>query len=171
MERVLTAAEDYNNRLAQLGRLESAGVNCYPGVPPVVTHRNQGVIDNYDSLEGQAVSVVGRVRNWRSLGKIIFAPIEDQTGVVQVVISRNGIGDDDQFKLIRDNFSRGDWIATTGSLGKTKTGEISVFPGDVTMLNKALRAAPFKVEDPEIQQRQRYLQTLVDPQARDRFRT
>lgn len=170
MEKQLTSGEDYYNRDAQLQRLEAAGVNCYPATPPRISHSHKELRDNFDALEGQTVSTVGRVMNWRNLGNLVFAPVRNHTGIVQVVISRKGINDDQRFELIRDNYARGDIIAATGNLGRTKTGEVSVYPGDMTMLTKALRTAPFKVDDPEVQQRQRYLQTMIDPQAQERFR-
>lgn len=160
----------YYDRLGQIRALEAAGINPYPAEPPKITHKNAQLIEGYDKLEGSTVSIVGRMRTSRIHGGITFAPMEDETALLQAVLTKSRLGAE-SYLLARNNYGSGDFIGVTGELRKTKTGEISVWAEEAIMLAKALRVAPHTINNTEVQQRQRYLHTLVDPVARDRFRT
>lgn len=160
---------DYLHRLAQAQDLESRGINPYPAEPPKRSHTNQQLVEQYAQLEGGKVSAVGRMVAVRDHGNMAFTDLDDGTGLVQAVIIRSKLGD--SYPVFKGNFGEGDFVGVTGDLRKTKAGEVSVWADEVTMLTKALRTAPLKIYDPEIQQRQRYLHTLVDLEARKRFRT
>lgn len=159
---------DYLERLAHVEALERAGINPFPAEPPRRTHRNDELKTNFDLL-GSTVSVVGRMTSKRVHGGLTFAHIEDESAAIQTVMQRDVLGN--LYPIVRDCFGVGDFIGTTGVLKATRTGEVSVWAEQVTMLAKALRVAPPKITDPEIQQRQRYLDTLVNREARERFRT
>src|SRR3989344_6486565 len=163
-----TEATDYIHRLAQAEALEKAGIEPYPAEPPVITHSAAELIKNYDALESNIVSIAGRMLTKRGHGGITFTHVDDASGTVQTVWEQKRLGE--KYSLIRDNFEEGDFIGVRGVLGKTKTEEISVFADDIQMLAKALRFPPMTVTSAETQQRQRYLHTLVDESARDRFR-
>ena len=163
-----TEAADYIHRLAQAEALEKAGINPYPAEPPVITHLAVQLVRDYDVLQGSEVSLAGRMLTKRGHGGITFTHVDDASGIVQTVWEQKRLGE--KYYLIRDNFEEGDFIGVRGVLGKTKTEEISVFADDIQMLAKALRFPPMTVTSAETQQRQRYLHTLVDESARDRFR-
>jgi len=163
-----TETTDYLHRLAQAEALEQAGINPYPAEPPHITHLTAQLIAGYEILRGSSVSIAGRMLPKRVHGGISFAHIEDGSGSIQAVLSKDQL--QDRYELIRDNFEEGDFIGVRGILEKTKTGEISVWADDVGMLTKALRFPPIEVTSAETQQRQRYLHTLVDVEARQRFR-
>lgn len=158
----------YPERVAHIAALEKAGINPYPAEAPKRTHRNIELVKDFETLAGSAVSAVGRMVSKRIHGGLTFAHIEDDSGKIQVAMQRNMLGW--QYPLIRDYFGVGDFIGATGILKTTKTGEISVWAQEVSMLAKALRVAPLALADPEIQQRQRYLHTLVDAGTRNKFR-
>lgn len=158
----------YLERIAHIAALEEAGINPYPAEAPKRTHRNVELVRDFATLAGSTVSTVGRMVSKRIHGGLTFAHIEDDSGQVQIAMQKNVLGP--QYPLIRDYFGVGDFIGATGILRATKIGEISVWAEEVLMLAKALRVAPHKLLDPEVQQRQRYLHTLVDAETRNKFR-
>lgn len=162
-------ASDYQQRLQHSLNLESAGVDPYPAEPIRRTRTACELVKCFEELQGSHVHIAGRMISRRDHGKLIFADIEDHTGKIQAVVNAKNVGD--VFQLIKQNFDEGDFVGVSGALEKTRTGEISVWADQMTMLTKALRAAPLKITDAEIMQRQRYLHTLVDMESRQRFRT
>ncbi|MBI2021989.1 lysine--tRNA ligase [Candidatus Daviesbacteria bacterium] len=160
---------EFTRRVAQAELLENAGINPYPAEPPVITHRTVDLINGYEDLQGSVVGIAGRMISKRVHGGITFAHFDDASGKIQAVMTKARLGDG--YPLARDYYEEGDFLGVRGELQRTKTGEISIWADDLRLLTKALRAAPQEVKDPETQQRQRYLQTLIDPEARRRFRT
>lgn len=160
---------DDSERYRHLEALECAGINPFPAEPPKRSHKNAELTANFEGLSGSVVSVVGRMISKRIHGGLTFAHIEDESGAIQTVMQRNILGD--LYPFVKDYFGIGDFIGATGILRPTKTGEISVWANEAVMLAKALRVAPHSLLDPEVQQRQRYLDTLVNREARERFRT
>lgn len=159
--------KDHLYRLDSTTALESAGINPYPAEPPKITHLSAQLQAEFDALRGAEVGIAGRMVSKRVHGRITFTHIEDQAGRIQAVIAQNRIP---TYGLVRDHFNVGDFIGVTGSLDRTKTGEISVWAEAITMLTKALRAPTGRIGSAEVQQRQRYLHTLTDEEARGRFR-
>lgn len=155
-------------RLKQITALEAIGINPFPAEPPKRTHKNLELREGFETLSGSTVSIAGRMISKRIHGGLTFAHIDDGSAAIQTVLQRDVLKD--FYPIARDYFGVGDFIGTTGILKATKTGEISVWAKEVSMLAKALRVAPHTIVDAEIQQRQRYLHTLVDAEARNKFR-
>lgn len=166
---LIVPPDDYQLRLFRAQSLESMGVNPYPAEPFRRTHMVEELVRLYDSLRGDSVSVAGRMVSRRDHGKLIFSHLADESGSVQAVITKNRLNSG--FDLFRDHFDVGDFVGVSGILESTRTGEVSVWAEDVAMLTKSLRSAPHTINDAEVMQRQRYLHTLVDSAARERFRT
>lgn len=156
-------------RHSHLKNLEALGVNAYPAEPFRPSHQASQLRADFDSLQGSTVSIAGRLTALRDHKKIMFGDIEDASGNFQAVLMENRLNG--QFPIVQGNYDPGDFIGVSGTLDKTRAGEPSIFASEVTMLAKALRSTPQKVTDPEVMQRQRYLELLTDPKARDRFRT
>lgn len=167
-EKIEPDSSEYSQRLVHLDNLERAGINLFPAEPPRRTHSNAVLKESFKDLSGSIVSSVGRMISKRVHGGLTFAHIDDASAAIQTIWQRDVLGD--RYPLIRDNFDIGDFVGVTGILKTTKTREVSVWAQDVTMLTKALRVIPHALEDPEIQQRQRYLHTLIDAEARNSFR-
>ncbi|MBU1000054.1 lysine--tRNA ligase [Patescibacteria group bacterium] len=163
-----TDSSEYSQRLVHVELLEQAGINSFPAEPPKRTHRNIALIEGFEDLSGSTVSAVGRMLSKRVHGGLTFAHIDDGSALIQVVLQRDVLKD--FYPFVRNYFGVGDFIGATGILEATKAGEISVWAEEVSMLAKALRVAPHTIADPETQQRQRYLHTLVDAEARNRFK-
>ncbi len=135
-----------------------------------VTHQGQDVINHFDSLEGQTVSLAGRVMAVRGHGKASFAHLMDMSGRIQLYFRQDVLGDDlyENFHLL----DIGDLIGIQGVVFKTQKGEISVKIHTFEILAKSLRPLPEKwhgLKDVETRYRQRYLDLIVNPEVRNTF--
>ena len=159
-----------NHRKKKLQNLLDAGINPYPSETSR-THSNKEVLDQFDSLQEQQVTLVGRIRSMRGMGKLIFAHIDDGSGRIQVLLKSDEIGAD-KFSFFLDNYDLGDFIEVTGKLFVTKTEEKTLQAIDYKMLAKSLRPIPsehFGIEDTELKLRKRYLDILLDPEVKELF--
>lgn len=126
--------------------------------------------ENFEELEGQMVSVAGRIMTMRKMGKASFCHIEDREGRLQSYVRKDAIGDEayDEFK----HYDLGDIVGIKGEVFRTQKGEISVKAKEVTLLCKSLQVLPEKyhgLKDTEVRYRQRYLDLIVNPEVRDTF--
>jgi lysyl-tRNA synthetase class 2 len=131
--------------------------------------------DKYDDLDAGTetdvrVSIAGRVLLLRRQGKLIFATMRDASGTIQLFVSRGLVGDDafDRFELL----DLGDWVGATGTVMKTKKGELSVKVESFQLLSKALRPLPDKwhgLSDLDTRYRQRYADLISNESARRVF--
>jgi lysyl-tRNA synthetase, class II len=109
------------------------------------------------------------------MGKASFATLQDASfgpsgGRIQVYINNEGVGEDvhNAFK----HWDLGDIVAATGTLFKTKTGELSIHATGIRLVTKSLRPLPDKfhgMADQEVKYRQRYVDLIMDESARKRF--
>ena len=116
------------------------------------------------------VSVGGRLMLKRVMGKASFATVQDATGRIQLYVTRDAVGEDvyADFK----KWDLGDIIGAEGTLMKTKTGELSIKVTRIRLLTKSLRPLPDKfhgMQDQETKYRQRYVDLIMDGDARARF--
>ena len=118
---------------------------------------------------GRRVAIAGRLLAKRVMGKAAFATVQDMTGKIQLFLQANTLGEAyDAFK----GWDIGDIVAAEGPLTRTKTGELSVKADALRLLVKALRPLPDKfhgLSDVEQRYRQRYVDLIVTPEARDVF--
>ncbi|MGI6670289.1 MAG: lysine--tRNA ligase [Christensenellales bacterium] len=157
-------------RRNKLEALKEQGQSPYDITSYDVTHASAQLIDDYDALEGQRVSIAGRMTSRRIMGKASFAHLLDAKGTIQVYIKRDDIGVEayDAFK----SMDIGDVLGCGGILFKTKSGEISVHVDSLTLLSKCLKPLPEKwhgLTDQDLRYRQRYLDMIVNPEVRDVF--
>lgn len=118
---------------------------------------------------GQRVKLAGRLLAKRVMGKASFAQIQDESGRIQLFLQSSALNDAyEAFK----GWDIGDIIAVEGGLTRTRTGELSVRASSLRLLTKALRPLPDKwhgLSDVEQRYRQRYVDLIVNPEARDVF--
>ncbi|MBC7992659.1 MAG: lysine--tRNA ligase [Rhizobacter sp.] len=133
--------------------------------------RQFGALDN-ETLEPQGVpvSVAGRLMLKRVMGKASFGTLQDGSGRIQLFVTKDALGDEvyASFK----HWDLGDIVGATGTLFKTKTGELSVRVTELRLLTKSLRPLPDKfhgMADQEQKYRQRYVDLITDEDARTRF--
>jgi lysyl-tRNA synthetase class 2 len=157
-------------RRRKLDALRTRGVEPFPSrVERTITCGE--AVAAFERLEGQTVSVAGRLMNRRIMGRAAFAPLVDGTGEIQLFLRENVLGAA-EYEAFKDLYDNGDFVGATGTLMKTRTGEVSVEATRLTMLAKALRPLPEKwhgLTDVEKRYRQRYLDLIVNPEARRVF--
>ncbi|MEN1942268.1 lysine--tRNA ligase [Luteimonas sp. MJ293] len=119
--------------------------------------------------QGRRVALAGRLMAKRVMGKAAFAQIQDVSGRVQLFLQSATLGERyDAFK----GWDVGDIVAAEGTLMRTRTGELSVKVDTLRLLTKSLRPLPDKwhgLADVEQRYRQRYVDLIVNPEARDVF--
>ena len=145
-------------RIEKLNKLREKGVDPYGASYHNATPLNE-VIENYsEEEEGKKVKCAGRIMTMRRQGKASFLHIKDWTGKLQVYVKMNTVGEE-KYEIFR-MLDLGDIIGVEGGVLKTRTGEITVFADDITVLSKALLPPPEKwhgLKDVEIRYRQRYI--------------
>ena len=121
---------------------------------------------NAGDESGATVTVAGRIRNVRDMGKLAFVVLSDVSGTIQLFVDRRTLGDAfDSFQEL----DIGDWIGATGEVIVTRKGELSVRIASFELLAKALRPLPDKfhgLQDVEARSRQRYVDLMVNEEAR-----
>lgn len=173
----MATLKDYRDeRLRKLAELRQLGVNPYPAK----ANRTHGVGDitaKFDELEGQTVTVVGRIKSIRKFGKIAFVVVRDESGEVQLFwrTTEGKEANRSNSELLISDISlldTGDFVECTGPVIKTQTGEISVEVGTFRLLTKSLRPMPSEQDgftDKEQRMRRRYVDMNVNKDVHDRF--
>ncbi len=147
------------------------------------THNSKEIINLFHELEDKIVSVCGRIMSLRRMGKASFFHIADTSGRIQIYMKQDGVGEN-VYGMFR-KLDIGDFVGVIGKVGKTKMGEVSVFASGFELLSKSLRPLPIvkeKIEEDEkivfdkftnvdLRYRQRYVDLVVNPDARDVFIT
>ncbi|HVY68012.1 MAG TPA: lysine--tRNA ligase, partial [Patescibacteria group bacterium] len=135
------------------------------------THTNRQALDDFDALAGKDITLVGRIRSWRDMGKITFAHVEDGTGKIQILFKAAEVGEE-AFGFLSENFDIGDFIQATGTLFTTKTGEKTLQAKSFKLLAKSLLPLPsehYGIADEETKLRKRYLDILLNPDTKEIF--
>ncbi|HSW66632.1 MAG TPA: lysine--tRNA ligase [Bacillota bacterium] len=165
-----------DERLRKLEELKKLGVNPYPANTER-THKLAQIIEQFDQLQGQEVSVVGRIVNIRKFGKIAFVVIRDASGTLQLFL-REGVvetlkAEDSQLGIEQlPLLDSGDFVEAHGPVIKTQTGETSIEVRRLRLLTKALRPLPSAQEgftNKEERLRRRYVDTNVNQDVYGRF--
>ena len=166
LSEVLQVRRDKLSELQKMGR-DPFKISKYD-----VSHHSNEVVDNYDSLEGQKVSLAGRIMSKRIMGKASFMHLQDQNGRIQAYVKRDDIGVD-EYKLFK-TYDIGDMVGIEGFVFKTKTEEVSIHVEKLVLLSKSLQVLPEKyhgLKDVDLRYRQRYVDLIVNPEVKDAFLT
>lgn len=171
-----TLKELRDERLRKLDELKQLGINPYPAESER-THDLQGIHKDFETLEGQTVTTVGRIVSIRKFGKIAFIVIKDDTDELQL-FWRSTDGKEanrsNSELLISDIalLDAGDFVQATGTVIRTQTGEESVEIDTLRLLTKSLRPMPTKQDgftNKEERMRRRYVDMNVNEDVRQRF--
>ncbi len=156
-------------RRDKLKDLQNEGHDPFIQVKFDRTHTSAQIIADYDNLEGQSVTVAGRLMSKRGMGKVMFCDIQDIDGRIQLFVKKDLLGDTyDAFKKL----DIGDILGATGEVFKTKTGEISIKINEYTLLSKSLQPLPEKfhgLTDTDTRYRQRYVDLITNADVKDTF--
>lgn len=156
-------------------RLIGEGINPYP-INSTITAHAHDLDEKYQNLaSGEATqdvySVAGRIRALRNQGKLAFLELEDVSGKIQLFCRINDM-DEKSWDLLA-SLDLGDIINATGTIMRTKRGQLSVAVSEMRLLSKSLRPLPEKfhgLTDKEMRYRQRYVDLIMNPEVRDVFR-
>ena len=182
-QRQSTLEEIRATRLEKVEQIKSAGLNPY-AYRWESTHTAQVLQDKYKDLGNGAeaahqVAIAGRILARRVFGKLAFFSIQDETGTIQLYLDKGkitaGMGDRDPnaFANMKQLTDVGDFIGVRGTLKRTDKGELSVVVETYEILTKSLLPLPDKwngLTDVEKRYRQRYVDLIVNPEARETFR-
>ena len=165
------------NRIEKIAQLSKLGIDAYPS-KATRTHTNREITDQYESLKGEVVTVVGRMMSFRDHGELRFSDLKDSSGSVQLYIKVSELEDTNSSPGVigasdLDLLDIGDHIQATGTVTKTQKGQISVQPTSLRLLSKTVRPLPNKwtgIVDKEARFRRRYLDMTMNPEVRDRFK-
>jgi lysyl-tRNA synthetase, class II len=173
-------------RVDKIKNIVDQGINPYP-TKASPTHTTVSAREEFDAKEETEealnVTLAGRLRSLRVMGKIIFAHLEDTQGRLQLFFRVNEMGKEfvSQF---RDVYDIGDYVEASGVMMRTKTGEATLHVHSFRMLAKSITPLPAAKDevvdgetvrhaaltDPEMRYRQRYADLIVNPEVRDVFR-
>ena len=159
-------------RREKLDRLTAAGLEGYPvGFPRTTTLgalRERFADLAPETRTGERVAVAGRVMARRGQGKLAFAVLRDSTGEIQVMLSEDRLGAE-RLAAWQHDVDLGDHVGIEGEVMTSRRGELSVLASTFVITAKALRPLPDKhkgLNDPEARVRQRYVDLIVNPEAR-----
>ena len=155
-------------RRDKLSALQAAGENPYAITRFARDHMAQEIRDHFDELEGQEVTIAGRMMSRRIMGKASFADVADGSGRIQVYLRIDEMGEE-AYKATKTSWDVGDIVGITGHVFRTKRGEISVKATAGKLLSKSLRPLPEKfhgLQSTDLRYRQRYLDLIMNPDVR-----
>ena len=163
--------EQMRVRRAKLDRLRDGGVDPYP----VSVARSATLAEvraahpdlEPDTMTGERVGVTGRVIFSRNTGKLCFATLREGDAELQVMLSRDRVGEE-QLAAWKADVDLGDHVLVTGEVGTSRRGELSVFADSWQMAAKALRPLPVahRPMSEELRVRRRYVDLIVRDEAR-----
>ncbi|MBQ2305805.1 MAG: lysine--tRNA ligase, partial [Firmicutes bacterium] len=163
-------SEQRQIRREKLKALQEAGRNPFLHETWDVTAHSMDIKENYEAMEGQEVSVAGRIMAFRHMGKASFVDLQDKQGRIQIFVGRDQIGAD-EYKWFK-TYDRGDIIGVVGEVFKTKTGEVSVKATQAVLLSKSIQVLPDKwagLKDQDQRYRQRYVDLIINPDVKETF--
>lgn len=173
----MATLKDYREeRLRKLAELKELGIDPYPAKANR-THNVREVVNDFAALDGQMVSIVGRIVTIRKFGKIAFIVVRDMSGSVQLFLREGVVVPLDASKGFLGMaqlplLDSGDFVQAYGTVIKTQTGEISVEVRELKLLTKALRPLPHTQDgftNKEERMRRRYVDTNVNPDVFERY--
>ena len=157
-------------RREKLLQLQKEGKDPFDVYKVERTHMSEEVKADYDNLEGTIVTVAGRIMSKRGQGKVVFSDIHDRDGKIQLFIKIDEVGEE-ALKSYK-TYDLGDWVAATGEVFKTKTGEVSVKVKNFELICKSLKPLPEKwhgLKDPDLRYRQREVDMISNPEVKQNF--
>ena len=157
-------------RRDKLAELQAAGKDPFQITKHDVTVHSTDVREDYEQWEGKEVSIAGRMMSKRVMGKASFCNVQDLKGNLQSYVARDSVGEE-AYKDFK-KMDIGDIIGLTGTVFKTKTGEISLHASSITLLSKSLQVLPEKyhgLTNTDMRYRQRYTDLIMNQEVRNTF--
>lgn len=168
------AEQDLNEvlrvRREKLAELQAADKDPFKITKYEVSNHSMEIKNDFEGFEGKTVSVAGRIMSKRIMGKASFCNVQDIEGTIQAYVARDNIGED-SYKYFK-KMDIGDVVGISGTVFKTKTGEISIHATSVTLLSKSLQVLPEKfhgLTNTDMRYRQRYVDLIMNQDVKDTF--
>ena len=169
-----TREQDLNQvlkvRREKLAALQEAGKDPFVRVKYDVSTHSADIREKFEELEGQTVSVAGRIMFKRVMGKASFCNVQDLKGSIQIYVARDSIGEEPYADFKK--YDVGDIVGVRGEVFRTKTGEISIHASEVTLLSKSLQVLPEKyhgLTNTDLRYRQRYVDLIMNQDVKETF--
>ena len=166
----LSLVDQVRVRREKLAQLQAEGKDPFCQTRFVSDTTAAEIKDQFESMEGKAVSIAGRLMSRRGMGKVMFCDLQDASGRVQIYLKYDEM-DPAEYEDCR-KLDIGDIVGVNGDVFRTQRGEISVRASHVTLLAKALLPLPDKfhgLTNVETRYRQRYVDLIVNPEVRRTF--
>ena len=162
-------------RISRRQAIIDAGGNPYPEHCDVNAHVAE-LLERYEQLPEEGAdetvhTVAGRIRAKRGQGKVAFVVLQDATTKMQLFCRIDNLGEEGMAALSKMDL--GDIVEATGTMMRTRRGELSLAPTSVRLLSKSIRPLPEKfhgLSDKETRYRQRYVDLIVNDDVRETFR-
>ena len=157
-------------RQEKLSRIRELGVDPYGGRYDGAQSAEEAKGKFKDGDDTQQAKCAGRIVLLRNLGKLIFVTLRDWSGTIQIGLSKKLLGE--QWPLAK-LLEPGDIIGAAGQLGKTETGEITIWADNITLLSKSLCQPPEKfhgLADIDLRYRHRFVDLWANPEVMELFK-
>ena len=157
-------------RRDKLKELQESGNDPFTITRYVVDNDSANIKENFDALEGQEVSLAGRLMSKRGMGKVSFCDLQDKSGRIQLYARKDEMDEEEYARFKK--YDIGDIVGVKGVVFRTQRGEMSVRVVNVTLLSKSLLPLPEKfhgLTSTELRYRQRYVDLIVNPEVKRNF--
>ena len=157
-------------RRDKLKELQESGNDPFQITRYQVDNDSANIKANFDALEGQPVSIAGRLMSKRGMGKVSFCDLQDKSGRIQLYARKDEM-DEAEYNRFK-KYDIGDIVGVQGEVFRTQRGEMSVRVQKVTLLSKSLLPLPEKfhgLTNTELRYRQRYVDLIVNPEVKRNF--
>ncbi len=157
-------------RRDKLRELQEGGNDPFQITRYTADNDSANIKDNFDALEGQEVSIAGRLMSKRGMGKVSFCDLQDKSGRIQLYARKDEM-DEAEYNRFK-KYDIGDIVGVRGVVFRTQRGEMSVRVVNVTLLSKSLLPLPEKfhgLTNTELRYRQRYVDLIVNPEVKRNF--
>ncbi len=170
----MTNSDDINKfeqqRQEKLSRIKELGIDPYGGRYEEAESAEDIKSKFKEGDQSLQAKAAGRIVLLRDIGKLIFITLRDRSGTIQIGLSKKLLGE--QWELAK-LLELGDIVGASGQLGKTKTGEITIWVDNIVLLSKCLLQPPEKfhgLADIDQRYRQRYVDLWANPEVMERFK-
>ncbi|MCI8423834.1 MAG: lysine--tRNA ligase [Lawsonibacter sp.] len=157
-------------RRDKLKELQESGADPFQITRFQVDNDSANIKANFDALEGQAVSIAGRLMSKRGMGKVSFCDLQDKSGRIQLYARKDEM--DEAVYARFKKYDIGDIVGIHGTVFRTQRGEMSVRVSQAQLLSKSLLPLPEKfhgLTNQELRYRQRYVDLIVNPEVKRTF--
>ena len=157
-------------RRDKLKELQESGNDPFQITKYDVDNTAANIKENFDALEGQEVSVAGRLMSKRGMGKVSFCDMQDKSGRIQLYARKDEMDEAEYARFKK--YDIGDIVGVKGIVFRTQRGEMSVRVVTCTLLSKSLLPLPEKfhgLTSTELRYRQRYVDLIVNPEVKRNF--